>query len=901
MTRLIERWFPCEEVSENSKKGWGSGNSEKRLFPWFATRPLVQARAAVICSLLPWPDEVSEQERLRTLVQKAMQGYDAAHSAIIAELDKYYPDGASLLDPFSGRAMIPLEATRLGIKTWGIDYSPVATLGGSLLADYPMRDWSREPPLPFDDYEYNSIDRMTSSRLLYDVEYIIDMIGKRYESEMDAFYPMINGKRPWGYVWAITLPCVNCHKKFPLTNTVELRQPNQKKRDPGQSLFIERDISSGEFKVVVHEGSPRMKPTIMKQEGKEKNRVAICVFCDYVHDHSVHTRLMGDRQAEDILLVVADIDKQFGKFYREPTLEEFKSINRAVDSLKSELSFAQGLPAIPNEKSLGSTGPRDYARYGYRTFGDFCNARQTLGLIRLSRLINILAHKLLSANISSDYVATLCGYAASVFVRVGKKTTRGSYLKVAAQSCGDITTAGTPVPFGYDYFEVGCGEGSGTWLSIGKNTIQTLRKLCDRARGNPAHIQQGTALALPISDSGLDAVVTDPPYNAMVEYSDASDFFYVWLKRALVVSHPEFGITSNDVGVQDKTEEIVVKMTWKRSGDHRTPDHYYSSIVKALAEARRVIKPDGVVTIMFGHDKPDVWRRFLTSIDKAGLVLTGSWPARTEKGQVLNKAHIETTLTLACRSTPKDRPEGHMLEVDAQVKKEILDRIPLWQASGLAFSDQRMAAYGPAMEVVGRYSVVRDKAGKSVSLEKYLAKARRYVEEAADIKIGDTPLEAFDLRSQFVLFWVYMYGRNVVPGSEARWLRLGWDMTEDDTTGLLTRNKQGFRLKYAREGKVSSELRRTIIDVVFAVAIAGKSSRDIANTLVAVDRVNDDFLWDSMRHLAKHLSENDRDGDLWTWAVRNRTAISGYSQEIEEGKFREQQNREDAGVQQGML
>ena len=28
MTRMIERWFPCAEVSEASGAGWGSGNSE---------------------------------------------------------------------------------------------------------------------------------------------------------------------------------------------------------------------------------------------------------------------------------------------------------------------------------------------------------------------------------------------------------------------------------------------------------------------------------------------------------------------------------------------------------------------------------------------------------------------------------------------------------------------------------------------------------------------------------------------------------------------------------------------------------------------------------------------------------------------------------------------------------
>ena len=902
MTRLIERWFPCKEVSENSKKGWGNGKSEKSLFPWFAARPLVQAKAAVICSLLPWPDEPSEQERIQGLVRRAMEGYDVARDEIVAELNKYYPDGASLLDSFTGRAMIPLEAARLGIKTWGIEYSPVATLAGKLLADYPMRDWSQEAPLPFDDYETGGLDRLASSRLLYDVEYIFDLIGRRYEAEMDRFYPKVNGKRPWGYLWAITIPCANCDRRFPLTGNLELRLPKKTKRkdDPGQSYYIEKDESSGEFRAIVHEGPPRCDPTLVKK-AKQKGRVARCPFCTQMLEFKVYTRLMGDGLAEDALLVVADIGEEVGKQYREPVYEEVQVIQSVNQELCLEKPFTYGLPAVPNEKALGSTGGRSYSRYGYHTYGDFCNARQTLGLVKLSRIIKDLGDELLSAGISSTYVVALSGYASAVLARKICMSTRGAILLTKLQATGHIFKNGPPVPFGADYFETGCGEGPGTWVSLAKSGIRTLRKQFDRISGISAHIQQGTATMLALPDACLDAVVTDPPYDAMVEYSDASDIFYVWLKRALIVSYPEFGITSNSVGVQDKTEEAVVKLNWNKQGDHRTPDHYDRSIIKALTEARRVIKSDGVVSIMFGHDNPDVWKRFLTSIDKAGLVLTGSWPARTEKGKILNKALIETTLTLACRPTPKDRPKGRMLEVDAQVKQEILERIPLWQTSGLAFSDQRMAAYGPAMEVVGRYSEVRDKAGKIVSLEKYLAKARRYVEEAADIKIGDTSLESFDVISQFALFWVYMYGRDIVPGSEARWLRLGWDMTEDDTKGLLTKVKQDFRLIYAGESKVLSEPKRTIIDVALAVAVAGKSSRDIANILVAVDRVNDDFLWDSMSHLAKHLSERDRDGDVWTWAVRNRTAISGFSQDIEENEFREQQNREDAGVQQGML
>ncbi len=900
MTRLIERWFPCKEVSENSRSGWGSGNAEKELFPWFAARPLVQAKAAVICSLLPWPDDLAEQKRLQDLVRRAMEGYDAAHDEIVAEINKYYPDGVSLLDSFSGRAMIPLEAARLGIRAWGIEYSPVAALAGTLLADYPLRDWSQELPLPFDDYETNDIDRATTPRLLYDVQYILGLIGRRYEIEMGPFYPMVNGKRPWGYLWAITLPCSNCGRRFPFTASLELRRPRLQKKDRGQSYYIEVDRSQNNFRAVVHEGKPLRNPTLIKKAGS-KGKVAICPFCDHVHPFDNYTRLMGDGYAEDNLLLVADVHARGRKTYREVTQIELDVINDAIYAIKLETPFAPGLPAIPHEKALGSTGPRDFVRYGYHTYGDFWNNRQTLGLIRLSRIISDLGRELVNSEISSDYTATLIGYAVSVLARTIRTTTRGCTLQITSQSSGHIFSAGPPVPFGYDYFETGCGEGSGTWLSVSKSTIRTLKKQLDRISGCPAHILQGTATDLPITSATLDAVVTDPPYAEMVEYSDASDLFYVWLKRALSTSNPEFGITANPEDVQDKTEEAVVKMTWNRSGDHRTPDHYDVQIVKALTEARRVIKSDGVVSIMFGHDNPDVWKRFLTSIDKAGLMLTGSWPARTERGKQLNKAQIETTLTLACRPTPDDRPKGALLDVEAQVKKEILSRIPLWQAAGLALQDQRMASYGPAMEVVGRYSEVRNKAGKSVSLEKYLAKARRYVEEAAEVKIGEYSIGDFDIRTQFGLFWATLYGRSIVPGAEVRWLRLGWDLTDDSTARLLIKDKQGLRLIYAEEAKIKPEPESTVIDIAFAIAATGKSITDIANILNVAERIGDDFLWETMGYLVKHVSEQDRDGDIWTWVVRNRNIITGISQDIEENILHEQQIKKDAGIQQGML
>ena len=897
MTRMIERWFPCADVTANAKSGWGSGRSEKTLFTWFAARPLAQAKAAVICSLLPWPEDKAKQHDLCELVHEAMSGRDAAHDNLVEELTLYYPDGASVLDSFSGRAMIPLEAARLGVTAWGIDYSPVATLAGTLLADYPLRDWSDEPPLPFDGYEQWTTQHFTEQRLLRDAGFTLNLIGERYETAMNEFYPVINGKRPWGYLWSVTLPCVNCQRRFPLTGSLELRRPNAKRRDPGQSYRIVTNERLGTFAATVHEGRPVSPPTLVKTRGGGRGKSALCVFCEHVHTFEAYTRLMADGLAADALLVVGDLDEQTGKRYRAPTEHEFACAKAAYIALDSEAAFGPGLSAVPDERTVGRIGGRPYESYGYRIFGDCSNARQTLGFVRLARIVNDFAAATADRGVSPDYVAALCGYAGANLVRKIKRSTRGAKLGISRQDVTDAFRDGPAVPFGTDFFETGCGDGPATWRSLAVQTTRELGTQLGRIPGKPAIIQRGNAMGLPLRDRSISAVVTDPPYDDMVEYSDGSDILFVWLKRALASSHPWFGVTAHPDGLQEKTDEAIVKFRGHLVDDHRTREHYDRCITRAFAETRRIVGTDGVVTIMFGHDDPDVWQRLLSAIREAGLVLTGSWPARTESGSQMGKVNIETTLTLACRPASDDRPTGRVVEVDAEVRREIESRVPLWQEAGLALPDQRMAAYGPAMEVVGRYRHVLDKTGNPVDLTRYLPLARRIVQEIAAIRIDGLPLETFDVRSMFGLSWARQYGRQEAPGSELRWERLTYHLDESATSGLVVKDGKGFRLAYASEGSPQATSESPVIDVVFAVAVAGKSVSSVAEVLAASARTNDPFVWAAMTELADLLSEADADGEVWTWVVRNRTSIISGSRSIETARARRTEERKAEQLQ----
>lgn len=902
MTRMIERWFPCAEVTANSKKGWGSGRNEKTLFPWFAARPLAQAKAAVICSLLPWPDDEAEQERLCKLVRDSMTGYDAMNDQLVAELAEHYPDGASILDPFSGRAMIPLEAARLGIKAYGIDYSPVATLAGKLLADYPLRDWSSEPPLPFEGYEEHAMRYPEPHlRLLCDVEFLVKWIGDRHEEEMDEFYPKVNGKRPWAYLWAVTIPCNECGREFPLTADLQLRKPNPKKGDPGQSYELIADSAAGSIDVVVHDGEPRTPATLVKSAGSGRGRAAICPFCGYTHSHSETTRTRMACQIHESLLVVADLDKKWKRRYRTPVPMERRAVVAAKAALDSRGLVQSDLSRVPDERCVGSTGARPYERYNYQSFRDFCCDRQNLSLAHLTEVICTLDKTLTFGGLSDSYRRVLGSYCASVFARLLKFRTRGASLQLPEQAVKHVLADGAINPFGNDYVEAGCSEGPATWRSIATWSISALRRQVNRANGTPSTIERGSATSLTFGTAALTAVVTDPPYDAMVEYSDSSDFFYAWLKRALASSHPEFRITANPAGVQEKFEEAVVKMTHERSGDHRTPEHYDRCITAAFGEACRVVEHSGVVTIMFGHDDPEVWQRLLAAIHAAGLILTGSWPARTEHGSQMGKANIETTLTLACRPAEPDRPDGRLADVEAEIRRAIAERMPLWNGAGLAaLRDQRMAAYGPAMEVAGRYRAVLDHRGRPVEADHFLTLARRLVGEIADLRIGSFPLEAFDKRTQFALSWTRQYQRGAAAGSEPRWERLTHDMEESDIRGLLHKVKSTYKFATAAQSgiaKTELEAGMSVIDVVLAVAAAGKSVSAVAEVLAATDSASDELLWTVMAQLAADLGDADSDGDVWTWVTRNRTALLTGTAVIAEDERKAERRQRDEGEQ----
>jgi putative DNA methylase len=928
--RIIERWFPCAEVSAASGSGWGSSNSETLLMSWFAKRPLAQSRAAVLCSLLPWPEDPAEQERVQAILREALGvcqdpswyacgvescekldcakkshmqqanrphkhgivdcakkdpagGYDAARTDVMRLLEAAYPDRpAEMLDPFAGRGLIPLEAARFGQQAHAIDYSPVATLASRLLIDWPFRDWSGEPDLPFDppENQTKAFDPSDPQRLVHDIATVQAEVQRRIEKELDEFYPdNEHGEKPWGYLWASVIPCDGCGCDFPLYGSNTLRKPNPTTGDPGNSFELHADSTT--WRITIHSGISPQGATMRHRAGSKKGKLAWCPRedCGHAHELNEHKRAVARNYAQVEMLAVVDIAPSNGhKTFRLPTSEEVSATSLS-DRVLAQIRL-HGLPGRPNEQILD----KDHdtiraAAFGAAEFGDLSVNRQNLLHATIAKAISDIACDVVENGGSNEYAESLAGYLAATLTKKVRRSTRGSMLEVMSTGglkTGDIFVNESTIGFNYDFLETGIGDGPGTWKSV-SGTPSALG-LLTRTAGRPTAVQRGSALQIPQRTGALDAVVTDPPYDAMIEYSDASDLFYVWLKRALGGIDPAFGITANPLGTQEKSEEIIVKKMHAFVGDHRTKEHYRSKIAEAFAECRRVVHNDGVVSIVFGHGDPDAWRRLLDAVSDAGLVLTGAWPANTEKGGQEGSSNIQTTLTLACRPAPTNRPDGRVAEVDAEMRRVIAQRVhEVWNPSGLSYVDQKMAAAGPALEVVGRYGRILDKKGQPVDLTRYLPLARQAVTEAHNLSFDTLPLDTFDQKTRFALEWARSFGRRLQPASEARWQRLAADLEEPDTAGVLKSVPKGVRLATSKEAKVEPVAGMPQFEAALAAAAAWRDGTlaDAATALrEAGVQPDDPHFWACINALSKNLPETDEDGTVWTAMVRNREGLA---------------------------
>jgi adenine-specific DNA methylase len=136
--------------------------------------------------------------------------------------------------------------------------------------------------------------------------------------------------------------------------------------------------------------------------------------------------------------------------------------------------------------------------------------------------INAIASYLASAvSRTSDYMGVLCVW------ENGAEEVKHVFMRWALPITWDMAEA-NPLASIERFYKGGLNSIFGAILRLHK---------CSWSDTIDPALLNVSALVQPIS--GIDVIVTDPPYYDAIPYSDLMDFFYVWLRRTLNNFSPE--------------------------------------------------------------------------------------------------------------------------------------------------------------------------------------------------------------------------------------------------------------------------------------------------------------------------------------------------------------------------
>jgi len=337
---------------------------------------------------------------------------------------------------------------------------------------------------------------------------------------------------------------------------------------------------------------------------------------------------------------------------------------------------------------------------------------------------------------------------------------------------------------------------------------------------------QASVTELPYPDECFDAVFTDPPYYDNVPYSFLSDFFYVWLKRSIGDLYPELFMTP----LTPKSKEIVA-YSHNEGGFEAGKRYFEEMLKKSFQEMARILKPNGIATIVYTHKSTSGWETLINSLLESGLVVTASWPIDTEmkkRMRAQESAALASSIYFVCRKM--DRLEtGWLNEVKEEIKKHIHDKLDrLWE-EGISGADYFVSAIGSSIEIFGKYKKVLDYEGNPIGADRLLEYVREIVTEYAVKKILHNGIAGqLSPLTRFYILWRWTYGEAALNFDEAKKLgqSSGIDISQQWNKGFIKKNKEFISILGPQDRKLKElEDSEELIDVLHHVLLLWKDGK----------------------------------------------------------------------------
>ena len=97
-------------------------------------------------------------------------------------------------------------------------------------------------------------------------------------------------------------------------------------------------------------------------------------------------------------------------------------------------------------------------------------------------------------------------------------------------------------------------------------------------------------------------------------------------------------------------------------GDRQaSKQNYEDGMARSFSRFHDALRADGRLVIVFANKQPDAWETLVSALVRAGFVVDGSWPIRTERQtrqRSLSSAALSSSIWLVCKKRPATARPG---------------------------------------------------------------------------------------------------------------------------------------------------------------------------------------------------------------------------------------------------
>jgi putative DNA methylase len=463
-----------------------------------------------------------------------------------------------LLDVFSGTGAIAGAAAKRGCEATALELNPVAHLIARCAWELPCAHGMATPEPGIKGSWLGLGD---------EIEYWASRVAELAAPSLAALYDVDIA----AYVWSDWSRCPACGQQAPFLN----------ERSLGPDLWLDVSIDGDEVVVQsrprsIAEGSPSASP------GHTPLR---CPRCGRV-------------------------------FTRES--ERSKSVERPVGAFRTDREGFTWVPATtasmeswtaPADRLIREVSARLKAERSEEL--PAAGTRQRATLLAFSDAIVTVHAELVRSRYRTDHSAAIVsclGVILSALVPWGSREAIWDSRRRAVRLHGRFSA-----PARGAFAEPGALAWKKLWQRQTSRSIAAIRDATPLA-GTVATVA-GNATQLPFRDAAFDAIVCDPPYFDNIDYAEAADSHYGWMRLVLAPLYPEIFAASRS----PRAAEIVVhRQAPDREAERRL---YEESIRLSIAEAARVLKPDRCMAVLYAASDATQLSEFLALIQPGGIEL----------------------------------------------------------------------------------------------------------------------------------------------------------------------------------------------------------------------------------------------------------------------------------------